>query len=408
MGWFNELIFTKNGKQPADLTIITYSLVFHTIVAIFACIAIVVSISILIQTLVTPTVKTNDYESNQRLRTSITDYLTTNSLPDTTPMNQFSVATASFGGIYTEEGSYNGSVSVDAARLQVEAGSRAVVLDIWPDPADPKIPIVCTMVDTTQGGVIGWWKNYGGLKNRVGRYSNWQKLTRNSRPANEIVSTLIRTAFYGPSSQQKTDPFFLILKLHGEMTTSYLNYLGESIHESIQGHAMSSEWNKCLNQRAISTAPVNVFMSRVFIIVIPDINEEVNSLPGINTYAKFIPAFLETRLGEITNAIEQNPNTMMFEPRSISSVSDAGQPSTTIGGPAMSLAQTGICVVHPSVGGSTLNSALFSEKDYAACLQSGAQFVGVNLFSSDSIDSDKTLGTFFNEKQFGKYSFKKI
>lgn len=401
------MIKTTFGTTPPN---ITYVLVFHTFVAILSLIAIIVITSMLIQTLVTPPTpaQTNDYESKQRLRTSLSEYLTANKLPDTTPMNQFSVATASFGGIYTEEGPYNGSVSVEAARLQVEAGSRAVILDIWPNPADPTIPVVCTMVDTTQGGVIGWWKNYGGLKNRVGRYSNWQKRTRNSRPASEIVSTLIRAAFYGPSSQQKTDPFFLILKLHGEMTTSYLNYLGESIHESIQGHAMSSEWNTCLNQRSIATAPVNVFMSRVFIIVIPDINEEVDSLPGKNTYATFIPEFLKTRLGEITNAVEQNPNTMMFEPRSISSVSDAGQPSTTIGGPAMSLAQTGVCVVHPSVGGSALNSALFSEKDYAACLQSGAQFVGVNLFSGDSIDSDKTLGTFFNEKQFGKYSFKKI
>jgi hypothetical protein len=150
----------------------------------------------------------------------------------------------------------------------------------------------------------------------------------------------------------------------------------------------------------------------VFVIVIPDIQPSYNSLPGINTYAAFTTAFLTTTMGEITNALEQNPNTISFEPSGISAISTASQPAcgsgtSAVAAPPQSLAQVGFCLVQPTTGGNTTdNSDLFSQNSYTTCLQSGAQFVALNLFSHNS--GDAPLHIFFEADHFGKYSFRKI
>jgi len=388
-------------------------LIFHTTVAILVFVFVIFLAGLLGSTTRTPTPPTGwngiDYDANQLNRKSLTEYLVETSVPDTVPMNQFSVATANFGGIYTENigmfTSWNGSVSADAARLQVEAGARAVVVDIWPNPTDPDIPVVCTMLDTTQWTVANLWVNNWGLNKGVGRYSNWQKLTRNVRPAAEILTALTRAAFNGSASQQNTDPFFLILKLHGAMTPEYLERLGAAVRDAVGGNGMASEWNRCQNQKSLCTAPVSAFMSRVFVIVLPDIQPGYNSLPGINSYAAFTPVFLSSLLGEYTNAMEQVPHTLSFEPSGAATVAAATQPNCSGAGPTQSLAQTGLCVIQPSVGGATtLNTDLFANTNYVDCLKSGAQFVAVNVLSGDS--GDGVLTTFFDNRYFGKYSFR--
>jgi len=327
-------------------------------------------------------------------------------------MNQFSVATANFGGIFTENIStmnpWIGSVSAEAARLQVEAGARALVLDIWPDPADRQTPVVTSMIDTQAWSMQNTWMKWG-LDKGVGRYSNWQHLTRNKKPVGEILTAALTAAFSSSPGPQNTDPFFLILKLHGAMTTEYLNHLGNIVRDAIGGNAMGAEWNNCANQKSICTATVNQFISKVFLLVIPDIQPGYNSLPNINTYAGFTTQFLTTSLGEITNALEQTPNTILFEPSGLTAVSATGQANcSNPSGPQQSLAQTGFCLVQPSIGGQTTdNSVLFSgQNSYTTCLQSGAQFVAVNLFSPNS--SDGPLTTFFDPKYFGLFSFRKI
>ena len=393
-----------------------FVMIFHFVVAILVIIVFSYMITLLGNATVTSSPPTGwngiDYDIKQLSRDTLTKYLAAQGLtPENTVMNTLSVATANFGGIFTENigmwNPWNGSVDPDAARLQVEAGARAVILDIWPDPSDLQTPVVCTMLDTTEWYFQNVWIKLG-LHKGVGRYSNWNHLTRNKRPAVEIITTLMKAAFNGVPGPQNTDPFFLILKLHGGMSTDYLNRLGDIVHDAIGGHAMGAEWNKCLNQKGICTAMVNAFMSKVFIIVIPDVNPNYNILPNVNTHAAFVPIFLTTRLGEITNAVEQSANTMCFEPTSITTISAAGQANCqNPTGPPQSLAQVGFCIVQPTIGGkSTVNSELFAQNGYNTCLQSGAQFVAVNLFSSDR--SDGPLTTFFEDKYFGKYSFRKI
>lgn len=406
MGLF-DLSTPVNGRPNQS-----FVMIFHITLSVLVIIVLSMLGSLLSSTLVTPSPPIGwsniDYDANQNTRDSLINYMAANNLPiDSTPMNQFAVATANWGGIFTEEigllKPWIGTVSPEAARLQVEAGARAITLDIWPDPADRQKPVVIGMLDTQAWSMQNTWMKWG-LDKGVGRYSNWQQLTRNKVPVGEILKTTLTTAFNG---FQSTDPFFLILKLHGAMTVDYLNTLGNTVHAAIAGNAMGTEWNKCMNQAAICTTPVSSFISKVFVIVIPDIQPGYNLLPNINTYAAFTPVFLTTRLGEITNALEQIPNTIFFEPSGMSTISAATQPPCGTSTSNASLAQAGFCVIQPSIGGQTTdNSVLYSgQNTYTACIQSGAQFVAVNYFSKNS--SDGPLTTVFDPKYFGKYSFRK-
>jgi hypothetical protein len=346
-----------------------------------------------------------DYDGLQLTRDSLQSYMRTKGLGPETPMNQFSVATANFGGIFTEDGAVSpwiGTVNPNAARLQVEAGARAMVLDIWPDPANLQKPVVAAMRDVQKWTMHQHWFNLG-LNKGVGRYSNWNRLTRNTAPAGAILKAALKAAFQG---KQSTDPFFMILRLHGAMTKEYLNTLGSIVQEAIGPNAMGAEWNNCQNQGQICSAPVSDFFSRVFLIVLPDIQSGYNSLPNINTYAAFTHAFLQTKLGGITNAMEQLPNTMAFEPSGSAAITMANQPACKPGMAQQTLAQMGFCLIQPSIGGSTTdNTTLYGSPTYQTCLQSGAQFVAVNYFSPNSNDSVLS-STLFND-YFGKYSFHK-
>jgi len=404
MAWL-DLMQPLHGKPLVGPVI-----VFHTCIAILVFIIIVRQITFLTNTLQKPADPVGwasmDYDANKGSRDSLTNYMASKGLdPKTTPMNQFSIATANFGGIFTEHigtlQPWIGSVSGDAARRQVEAGARALMLDIWPDPADPQKPIIASMLDTQEWSLQNLWMKWG-LSKGVGRYSNWQQLTRNTAPVGEIIKPAIAAAFGSSPGPQNSDPFFLILKLHGGMTKEYLNHLGDIVRDAIGGRAMAPEWNKCVNQNAICTATVDQFLSRVFVIVIPDIQPGYNSLPKIHNHTDFIPAFLATRLGEVANAVERTSNSMSFEPSGRSAVATAAAAACA---PA---AQKGFCIIQPSIGGwTTDNSMLFRDQDtYGACVDSGAQFVAVNLFSPNK--NDGALSSFFDDSLFGKYSFRKV
>ena len=410
-------LLTPKGDKPGMLGAV---IGFHIIMSALVFALIVTLIVFMTNTLNQPADPKGwasiDYDAAKGARASLVNYMAKQSLDiKRVRMSDMSVATASFGGVFTEKiGILNpwlGVVSGDAARRQVEAGARALTLDIWPDPADRQSPIVACMVDSQDWPIQTTWMKWG-LTKGMGRYSNWQRLTRNTKPVGEILKSALSAAFGSSPGPQNTDPFFLILKLHGAMSIDYLNHLGDIVRDAIGANRMSTEWNRCLNQRALCTEPVDSFLSKAFVIVIPDIQPGYNSLPNINSYPNFISAYLETRMGEITNAMEQQPNTMMFDPAGVSAIASAGAAACAGAnlGPAPpppARPPRCFCIVQPSTGGQSAdNTVLFSQNNYTTCMQSGAQFVAVNLFSPNA--SDGPLNTFFDPAYFGKYSFRKV
>ncbi len=343
-----------------------------------------------------------DYDALQVYRAPLDDYLSSAGIPDSTPIIKFKIATANFGGIGTENRTlfnrWTGNVSSDAARLQIEAGARAVVFDIWPDPAEPQIPIIAAMIDTDSDRVERTWKSYG-LSEGVGRYSNWHKMTRNVGKVSDILTQAVKTAFN--TSRQSQDPFFLILNLHGAMTIEYLNRLGDIVTNAIQGHALSAEWNKANSQSNICRTPISLLRSKAVVIVNPDIQSSYDSLPNVKTRDAFNALFLNTTLGEATNILSTQERPVVFNPNDIGAITAPSHPNCSgkAGEAKQSLAETGLCVIQPSIGTAETDN----KGDFLKLMRTGAQFVAVNLFSPDK--NDKTLTTFFEPKYFGKYSF---
>lgn len=339
---------------------------------------------------------TYNYDSLKLSRSSLTEYLTTKNQNTDVPIIKLQIATANFGGIFTESigamSPYIGSVSPDAARMQVEAGARAIILDIWPDPAAPANPVVAAMLDNQQWWFQNWWATTGGLGKGTGRYSNWRLMTRNTAPVGDVLGAAINAAFNDSNSKQSNDPFFVVLKLHGAMTIPYLNTMGTIIQTALGGHAMeAATWGNAKNQSAMATAQVSQFMNRAFVIVIPDIESGYNSLPNINNYKDFITQFQTTTLATYTNAIEQNPDTMFFDPTNTAAITS-------------DIAKSTMVVIQPSIGGQSAdNTDLFTGTSYTNCRNTGAQLVAVNLFSPNA--GDATMLSFFDQNVFGKYSF---
>lgn len=395
--------------------------IFHIAIAVLVVLLVALyAVPLLTKTLSAPAPPSGalgkNYDGQLANRQSLKAYMTANNIDDTTLMTNFQVATANFGGIYTEaRGALNpwtGSVSPDAAAMQVHAGARAIVFDIWPDPANTANPVVCAMVDTSQWWFQNWWRNSGGMNKGQGTYSNWQMLTRNKVDAGTMMTAAINAAF-DQNSPQNGDPFFLILHLHGAMTTAYLNTLGAKLLQALQGHGLGPSYGQWQQQTKLCSAPVSEFIGAgdaagglAYVIVIPDMSPGYNILPGVNTYSAFTTALKSTTLGDLTNAVEQNPNSMFFTPGNIGPIAVQNQPPCVSGGAPITLAQAGFCLVQPSIGGqATDNGTLFKDNSFQNCQQTGAQFVAVNLFSQDSADG--VLQSWFDPKNFGTYSFRK-
>lgn len=404
--------FTPMGANVASLSKMEtiMILIIHFVIAGIALAMISWGIGLLSMTRHKPTPPKGwaayDYDAGRINRKSLQQYATDNSIPDTTPMIQFSVATANFGGIFTENANpWIGSVDPEAARLQVDAGARAIVFDIWPDPADPSTPTVASMMDMSAWKSLGWWRDHG-LGAGLGTYSNWQKLTRNSAPLGDVLKAATTSAFSSPATSQNSDPFFIILNLHGAMTPAYLKRMALILQDAIGPNGMGPDWIRAKGQRNLCTEPYTTFLNKAFVIVCPDISPGYNSLPNTNTWDDFAAQFLASDMGEFTNALERGPNTLHFLPSGIAALNTASQPNCAIGGPNLKPPAAGFCVIQPTIGGQTTeNDTLFKDNSYGTCLATGAQFVAVNLFSTN--EKEDTLAAHFDPAQFGTYSFKK-
>lgn len=259
--------------------------------------------------------------------------------------------------------------------------------------------------DSAVGGASGWWLTHGGLNRGTGRYSNWKLITRNTVRAGTMMKAAVDAAF--PTGQDASDPFFLILILHGAMTTDYLNTLGEDLATALNGKGMAATARPgTLNTLCGATA--DQFQKHVCVIVCPDIQPGFQSLPNVNTYQQFVNVYATTKMMNYTNILETQPNTVLFSPDSLGAlIQDSAQPCDASGathGSTVPPPQGGFCVVQPSSGRGILSTdKMYSNNgQFLGAVQTGAQFVGANLFDTTSGFLDK----FFSPDLFGTYSFK--
>jgi len=350
-----------------------------------------------------------EYNGNKGSRKSIDAYLKTiNKTADTVMVTELQVATANYGGIYTEFKQsglpkmtpWHGVVDPEAVTAQIDAGARAIIFDIWPNPADFTQPVVASMIDQeVDGTTLAWWKTTGGLKQGIYRYSNWHKLTRNVMPAAPLINTAVTQAGLG---NQGNDPFFLILNMHGRMPKSYLDGFGTALITALQGKQLSaanmvtptSTMNLC-------KTPISTLKDKVFVIVNPDVT------PGMSREA-FNAMFYTTKLAEATNllttterptVVKTNEGTILTM---IKNADCDGKIAVQVPLPTVSL-----CCMQPSIGEQfTDNASQYRKNSFTSCMGTGAQFVGVNVFGGDSNGPDVVLQAWQDPKLFGTYSFK--
>jgi len=290
---------------------------------------------------------------------------------------------------------WHGTVSSEAARIQVEAGARAMIFDIWPDPSDFSKPVVAAMVDLDESPSDSWWKSQG-LSEGVGRYSNWKNLTRNKGPAGDIVKAAINAAFTGVQAE---DPFFVILNLHGKLPASYLNTLGTILLDALQGKKLSAP-NINLNDNVFCSMPVSALFDKAIVLVNPDV-------PADMTREAFNAMYLNTAMKEVTNVLTTTERPILIKTTDLSSIRSPKYNDCVVLISKVPLPMVALCAVQPTIGGLyTDNDSQFNKASLTTCMASGAQFVGVNLFGSKGGAQDDTLRAWLDPELFGKRSFK--
>jgi len=332
-------------------------------------------------------------------------------------MINYQVATAAYGGIYTEQGrrwsNYNGYVNPDAVDDQIAAGARAIIFDVWPNPAAPTQPCVAAMEQNT-----GWWVSSGGLAIpgsgiSNGGFSNWKTLTRNVW---DLASMLARI----PATASTADPFFVILNLHGAMTMTYLNTIGSIIIKALGERRMSTEYDKNGGAGLLCTAKVSAFTGKIFTIANIVIDSGFQSLPGFTTQQTVnTEALNAATFAESINLLSGSPQSNIFSIPGSSAIQTTLVPGCS-SSTQVPLPQTTFAVIQPITGSlDTVNDTQYTgATSFINCLGLGAQFVGVNMFDAgNSTDDDTrkkaqgattTLGDFFRPKVFGYTSFHKI
>jgi hypothetical protein len=342
-------------------------------------------------------------------------------------MINYQVATAAYGGIYTEQGNslsnFNGYVNPDAVDDQIAAGARAIIFDVWPNPTSPTQPCVAAMEQNA-----GWWNTTGGLTTSTtsqlpgisnGGFSNWKRVTRNVW---DLSSMLARIA-----DAPLNDPFFVILNLHGAMTTTYLNTVGGIIINAFDGRRMSTEYDKNGGAGLLCSAKVSAFTGKIFTIANIVIDSGFQSLPGSTTQATVnYAALTAATFAESINLLSGTPQNNIFSIPGSSTISTRNiQPCSTKNdtGLLVPLPQTTFAVIQPTTGSlDTTNDTQYTgTTSFLNCLGTGAQFVGVNMFDAGNSTSNTsndllkaaqtataTLGTFFGPAVFGSTSFHKI
>ena len=319
-------------------------------------------------------------------------------------MVNFQVATANYGGIYTEQGrpysGYCGRVDPLAVDDQINAGARALIFDVWPDPTNTTQPCVAIMEQNQ-----GWWLNHG-LTSGVtpSGFSNWRMITRNSV---DLLTMLNATAAAAPGS----DPFFVLLNLHGAMTIPYLNTIGNVIDTAFMGRHMSVEYTKGAAPTQLAKAQVSAFSGRIFVMAniivdpawtalppVPNVPIPTGSSPQLiaNTYA-----MAATRFAEQINLLSNyNATAVPAAQQNVFPITSVNTSTTT---PVPPNSSSTFYVIQPSIGTlDTTNDTQYSgSTSFLSCLKNtGAQFVGVNMF--DQGDSN-TLASFV--KNFRGSSF---
>ena len=404
IGW-PELLSTTGGSGWFDL-------IFHILVLSISFIAIIIGFSAWSANYHTP--------GNPKITvTSRISFADAGLSPDDLMIN-YQVATAAYGGIYTEQGrtysNYNGIVSSDAVDDQIAAGARAIIFDVWPNPANPTLPCVAAMEQNT-----GWWNTTGGLAIpgsgiSNGGFSNWKTLTRNVGDLSDMLNHVQQSSIV----IQQQDPFFVIFNLHGAMTTTYLNTVGGIIKKAFDGRRMSTEYDKNGGSGLLCTAKVSSFAGKIFTIANIVIDSGFQSLPGFTTQQTVNTAALgAATFAESINLLSGSPQLNVFSIPGASAIQTTMVPGCS-SSTQVPLPQTTFAVIQPTTGSlDTANDTQYTgATSFINCLGTGAQFVGVNMFDAgNSADDDTrkkaqgnttTLGDFFRPKVFGSTSFHKI
>jgi hypothetical protein len=350
-----------------------------------------------------------DYDALSGQRQTMGNSPTT---PITTPMYKFSIATANYGGILTEDMAttlapgWTGTVSEEAIHLQIAAGARAIVLDIWPDPANRKNAVVCSMRNTESKGLSMFSKG-------LGDYSNWCVRTRNKVAVASIVNAAVKAGL--TNSPPNPDPLFIILRLHGAMTKEYLDTLGNQLKPIVSGLQMNSQYMKLSGAAGLTTlfsAPFSAFAGCACIIASPDVQTAfpvIDSAAGPTTpitatldrsvmYSKFTAAYQRSSLWDITNYLETAPGEFTVGTDYVQSA-QAPQDSS---GFHMALAK----LVQPSIGGTRNDNKApdaYNTIRLSDCLAKGIMFPAINLLSP--LANDPAVQDYFAPKVFDVKSF---
>jgi len=373
------------------------------LVTLFAVIMIVITIAWLSSVTNIPAQPLwyNNYDAKKGFRKSLLTYLASiKQDPAKINITQIQVATANYGALLMETKSpsitgyftpYHGSVTKDAVRLQINAGARAIIFDIWPDPSNLSNPVIGATIDNDGAGrgVYSYWKNTFGMKRGVSRYSNWAKLTRNMAPVGDIMTEAVSVAFSGHQSE---DPFFIILNLHGLLTPTYLNTLGGILNTTLGGKKYATMVTANNLNSNLCSITLDKMKEKVFVIVNPDVPEG-----GDRT--TFNSMFLSTSMNEVTNLLTTAEQGTVFRPLDVGSITQASYTNCQGSALKVPLPKVSLVTIQPSVGEvSTNNDTQYGNTTFAGAMKSGAQFVGMNVFSDDASLKDWS-------SRFGTYSF---
>lgn len=322
--------------------------------------------------------------------------------PSGTPLMNYTIATANYAGIFTEDNSaplksrYIGTVDMEAVVLQVEGGARALVFDIWPDPENLSQPVVCTMARPDL------WASVADIAptRGTGLHSNWQITTRNTSPAGPLLAAAVATA-HPQGQEQVSDPLFLILRLHGAMTVPYLDTLAAQLQNALAGTQMGAESATFQSLTEFMTnTTLRQAQSRTVVIVSPEVNvisqdgkSGFNSLPGMSVPGDFLPIYMNSKMADLTNVMDLVGSLQLAENVGTGSAFDPSKAAY---------------IIQPTVGDvhsdNTGPRAFTANNTYATLVNRGFQFVAVNMFGWESSSAARDSFT----KTFGTQSFVKV
>jgi hypothetical protein len=146
--------------------------------------------------------------------------------------------------------------------------------------------------------------------------------------------------------------------------------------------------------------PVSAIFDKAIVLVNPDV-------PAGMTREAFNAMYLNTAMKEVTNVLTTTERPLVLKTTDLSTITTAKYTDCTGSVNKVSLSSVALCAVQPTIGGLyTDNDSQFKKYSLKACMDTGAQFVGVNLFGSKGGAKDDTLNTWLDSGLFGIHSFK--